>query len=83
MFEKGQAYVALSRATNLEALQVMNFDAKKVGPRRSRSLTSLPQPPLTSRLLFLLYSYQVMCHAKVRLLPFFPHPPFLSRSVVR
>lgn len=29
-FEKGQAYVALSRATNMEGLQVLNFDATKV-----------------------------------------------------
>ncbi|PIL30943.1 hypothetical protein GSI_07112 [Ganoderma sinense ZZ0214-1] len=30
IFEKGQAYVALSRATRLEALQVLNFDPAKV-----------------------------------------------------
>lgn len=29
-FEKGQAYVALSRATNMDHLQVLNFDASKV-----------------------------------------------------
>lgn len=30
IFEKGQAYVALSRATTLEGLQVLNFDPSKV-----------------------------------------------------
>ncbi|KAF3930680.1 hypothetical protein ABW19_dt0208047 [Dactylella cylindrospora] len=30
VFEKGQAYVALSRATTQEGLQVLNFDPKKV-----------------------------------------------------
>jgi ATP-dependent DNA helicase PIF1 len=31
IFCVGQAYVALSRATSLEGLQVLNFDPKKVG----------------------------------------------------
>lgn len=30
IFEKGQSYVALSRATTIEGLQVLNFDPRKV-----------------------------------------------------
>ena len=32
VFEKGQAYVALSRATSLDGLQVTGFNAAKVRP---------------------------------------------------
>ena len=32
VFEKGQAYVALSRAKTIEKLQVLNFDPRKVAP---------------------------------------------------
>jgi hypothetical protein len=31
VFEKGQSYVALSRAATMEGLQVLRFDPKKVG----------------------------------------------------
>ena len=52
VFEKGQAYVALSRATCLEGLQVMGFSADKV-----RTL-------LTGHCC-LLTVWQVMAHRKV------------------
>ena len=35
MFEKGQSYVALSRAATMEGLQVLRFDPKKVRDARS------------------------------------------------
>ena len=38
IFSKGQAYVALSRATSLEGLQVLNFDANKVRSTSSHHL---------------------------------------------
>lgn len=37
-FEKGQAYVALSRATNMEHLQVLNFAPEKYVSHRTRQL---------------------------------------------
>ncbi|KAB5591226.1 DNA repair and recombination protein pif1 [Ceratobasidium theobromae] len=42
-FEKGQAYVALSRCTSLDGLEVYNFDEKMVvaNPRRGRSHMAL------------------------------------------
>ncbi|OCB88619.1 hypothetical protein A7U60_g4217 [Sanghuangporus baumii] len=47
VFEKGQAYVALSRATSLDGLQVLNFDVKKVMAHPkviewSKSLQTIP-----------------------------------------
>ncbi|THG99153.1 hypothetical protein EW026_g3138 [Hermanssonia centrifuga] len=47
VFEKGQAYVALSRATCLEGLQVLNFDATKVNAHPkvvqwSKTLETIP-----------------------------------------
>ncbi|CAO1638299.1 unnamed protein product [Parajaminaea phylloscopi] len=49
VFEKGQAYVALSRATSLEGLQVLNFNPQKVmaHPRViewSKSLATMTAP---------------------------------------
>ncbi|KAL5512888.1 PIF1 [Sanghuangporus vaninii] len=47
VFEKGQAYVALSRATSLDGLQVLNFDVRKVMAHPkviewSKSLQTIP-----------------------------------------
>ena len=53
VFEKGQAYVALSRATSQEGLQVLNFNPKKVMAHdkvrrfyESLSTTQEPKPAL-------------------------------------
>jgi ATP-dependent DNA helicase PIF1 len=45
IFEKGQAYVALSRATSLEGLQVLGFDPRKVRLHflRGQELTSMSE----------------------------------------
>ena len=40
VFEKGQAYVALSRATSLDGLQVLNFNASKVMAHRKVAVWS-------------------------------------------
>ncbi len=40
IFEKGQSYVALSRAASLDGLQVIGFDSKKVRVRTHDMLTS-------------------------------------------
>jgi hypothetical protein len=46
VFEKGQSYVALSRAATMEGLQVLRFDPKKVPPR-FRTLLSVISLSLT------------------------------------
>lgn len=50
IFEKGQAYVALSRATSLETLQILNFRSEKVmsHPRVSLSRFRLTAARLES-----------------------------------
>jgi len=51
VFEKGQAYVALSRATSLDGLQVLNFNPSKVQAHPkvvqwSDTLETIPSEPL-------------------------------------
>ncbi|GAA5849249.1 hypothetical protein JCM8547_006492 [Rhodosporidiobolus lusitaniae] len=57
VFEKGQSYVALSRATSLDGLQVLRFDAKKVAAHEKVVSWSIVPPTLTP--LFSAYSNNV------------------------
>ena len=60
MFEKGQSYVALSRAATMEGLQVLRFDPKKVRPSKQLPAQfafhyrSLTHTPARDRFFFLL-----------------------------
>ena len=63
VFEKGQSYVALSRAATMEGLQVLRFDPRKVGSRLRRRYSFHTR--LTSGLLLASISIQVAAHPKV------------------
>lgn len=62
VFEKGQSYVALSRAATIEGLQVLRFDPKKVPLPLLLSAFVHVLPWLTSGLLA---PMQVSAHPKV------------------
>lgn len=56
-FEKGQAYVGLSRATSLETLQVLNFDPTRCADARVMLGASC--------LMFALHVHRVIAHPAV------------------
>ena len=65
VFEKGQSYVALSRAATMEGLQVLRFDPRKVGLRLLLSAVVDIHTWLTFGLLLASILIQVAAHPKV------------------